>query len=328
MPLDQTSPAAAPADRAPPAGRAPGLSLVLATLGRSSEIARFLASLGDSRQLPMEVILVDQNADDRLVGIVQEGIAAGLAIRHLRIAPRKGLSLARNAGLSVARYAIVGFPDDDCWYEEGVCRGVIECFERNAGLDGLVGRWLDRHDAHAQPMALDPLEQRKFAGIPIASICLFLRTEAVIRLGGFDESLGVGTWAASSEETDLIFRFLAARCRLEFQPAIQVRHHWPGTAIPVTGNFPAVLRGAMARARGTGAMYARHDLAAPVVLRGLAAPFAKMLGLNGGLRGFAYWLGTGIGRWQGFLRWQGLPASTPRQPTQRGTLIHEDEQAY
>jgi glycosyltransferase involved in cell wall biosynthesis len=120
--------------------REPGLSLVLATLGRTDEVARYFESILCSCSLSIEVILVDQNEDDRLANIVKVGIASGLDIRHLRIAPRRGLSLARNEGLKVARYAIVGFPDDDCWYEQDVCYHVIRSFENDPQLDGLVAR--------------------------------------------------------------------------------------------------------------------------------------------------------------------------------------------
>lgn len=289
-----------------------GLSLILATLGRTIEISRFFDSISDSSSSPIEVILVDQNDDERLADIVEAGIALGLDIRHLRIAPRKGLSLARNEGLKIARYAIVGFPDDDCWYEEGVCEQVIRCFTANPSHDGIVARWLDRHTDHQQPQTLNPVQQRRFAGVPIASICLFLRSEYVIDLGGFDERLGVGSWTGSSEETDLVLRLLGAQARLEFQPDILVRHHWAGTSIPVSGNFVAILRGAMSRARGTGAMYAKHALDGVVVLRGLLAPFGRMLGMQGGRRGFAYWLGTGIGRWQGFAHWKNFASRAPK----------------
>lgn len=288
--------------------RKPGLSLILATLGRSIEITRFFESIRGCSGLPIEVIVVDQNEDERLTGIISDGIAFGLDIRHLRIAPRKGLSLARNEGLKIARYEIVGFPDDDCWYEKGVCENTIHSFARNPLLDGIVARWLDRHTVNEQPQILNPMQQRGFRGIPIASICLFLRTERVVNSGCFDERLGVGTWSGSSEETDLVLRLMTANARLEFHPDTLVRHHWSGTSTPTCGDFFPILHASISRARGTGAMYAKHALDSYVVLKGLLAPFGKMLGMKSGMRGFAYWLGTGIGRWQGYIHWKKLRA--------------------
>lgn len=283
----------------------PGLSLILATLGRTSEIERFLASIAGSA-VPLEVIVVDQNEDHRLDPIVKAGLAMGLDIRHLRIAPAKGLSLARNRGLEHARFELVGFPDDDCWYEAGVCGSIYEAFAGNNELGGVVARWHDRHEMTDGNSVLHIESQRRFSGIPLASICLFFRTHLVVNAGGFDERLGVGTWSGSSEETDLVFRLLTNRTRIEFRSEIVVRHYWPGTSIPVSGELQAIFRGAISRARGTGAMYAKHALAISVVSRGLLAPLLKMLLPRDGAHGLAYWLGTTVGRWQGFLYWRGL----------------------
>jgi glycosyltransferase involved in cell wall biosynthesis len=287
-----------------------GLSLVLATLGRSTEIERFFGSIRECTSWPVEIIVVDQNDDDCLMGILESGRKLGLTIHHLRIAPRKGLSLARNEGLRIARYSIVGFPDDDCWYESGVIMRVIQEYRHDENIDGLVARWLDRHAPHDQPQRLSPSHQRRFSGVPIASICLFLSTEFVFAAGGFDEHLGVGTWAGSSEETDLVFRMMELGGRFVYCPDILVRHHWAGTAVPITGKLSSILRGAILRARGTGAIYAKHALDNAVVLKGLVAPIVKMFGLSGGVRGLAYWLGTALGRWQGFARWRRLRTLT------------------
>lgn len=283
-----------------------GLSLVLATLGRVEEISRFFQSAKIPTSVPVEIIVVDQNNDDRLAALIEEGRRSGLTIIHIRIAPRRGLSLARNIGLSAARYSIVGFPDDDCWYEPSVCQRVIDRFRATPDIDGLVARWIERHDTQGHAAHLNPALQRKFSGIPIASICLFFRIEAVQAAGAFDEKLGVGTWFGSSEETDLVFQMLGAGRKFEFDPNIVVHHFWSGAAIPVSGTANAVLRNAMSRARGTGAIYAKHRLSNTVILRGLLAPLTKVFDFRYGLRGVAYWLGTSIGRWQGFIRWYSL----------------------
>ncbi|MEO6928668.1 MAG: glycosyltransferase, partial [Casimicrobiaceae bacterium] len=57
------------------------------------------------------VVVIDQNADDRLVNLVAR-YAGRLEITHIRRAPR-GLSRSRNAGLAVARGKTVALADDD-----------------------------------------------------------------------------------------------------------------------------------------------------------------------------------------------------------------------
>jgi len=47
-------------------------SLVVATCGRTTEVTTFLASVLCQRRNDIEVILVDQNADDRLLPVMEE----------------------------------------------------------------------------------------------------------------------------------------------------------------------------------------------------------------------------------------------------------------
>ena len=277
-----------------------GLSLVLATLGRTNELLRFFESLKNSNNLPVEVVLVDQNEDARLEKIVQEGERMGIYIKHLHIAPLKGLSIARNHGLKAAKYALVGFPDDDCWYEQGVCDCVLERFSSDADLDGLVVRWAERHKDLYKNKLLNKDCQLGFRGVPIASICLFFRTDLVLDHGGFDESLGVGTWAGSSEETDLVFKVLAAGATTKYCADVSVRHSWSSDLLPVSGGVESIFKSAISRARGTGVIYYKHSIDLFVVFRGLLSPLVRTILFKGGFIGFVFWFGTTLGRLQGY----------------------------
>ncbi|MFM7689914.1 MAG: glycosyltransferase family A protein, partial [Alphaproteobacteria bacterium] len=112
-------------------------SLIVATLGRSSEIGALLESLLAQGRDDLEVIIVDQNADDRVVPVLQP-YAARLPITHLRSAIRNA-NHARNLGLREARGEIVTFPDDDCLYPPGVLTRVDGAFRAAPSLDVLTG---------------------------------------------------------------------------------------------------------------------------------------------------------------------------------------------
>ena len=88
-------------------------SLVLATVGRTEELNRFFASLDYATHRNFEVILVDQNPDDRLNSVLDHYDGRFPAL-HLR--SERGLSRARNVGLRRVTGDVVAFPDDDCWY--------------------------------------------------------------------------------------------------------------------------------------------------------------------------------------------------------------------
>ena len=101
-------------------------SLIVATLNRVTELDRFLVSLEEQSYRDFEVVVVDQNPDDRLVPML--ALHPRLAIRHLR--SERGLARARNVGLRAARGDIIAVPDDDCWYSEDCLMRVSEWFER------------------------------------------------------------------------------------------------------------------------------------------------------------------------------------------------------
>src|SRR5260370_6876575 len=113
------------------------VSLILATKNRADEVSRFVQSLGNQGKILIELIVVDQNTDDRLEPVVAEAKRLFPTI-HLRA--KSGLSHARNVGLASATGDIISFPDDDCWYPKGLLARVMSVFETSVAVDGLTGR--------------------------------------------------------------------------------------------------------------------------------------------------------------------------------------------
>ena len=112
-------------------------SLILATVDRVLELGRFLDSLQDQIGVDYELIVVDQNQDDRLEALL-ESFRGTVELRHLHCA--KGLSKARNVGLAVASGDIIAFPDDDCVYDAGLLDCVESFFLEHPEIDGLTGK--------------------------------------------------------------------------------------------------------------------------------------------------------------------------------------------
>ena len=82
-------------------------SLVLATVGRTDELRRFLAHLDTQTHREFELVVVDQNKDERLKPIL-EPYRGKFPILHLP--SEQGLSRARNVGIEHARGDVIGFP--------------------------------------------------------------------------------------------------------------------------------------------------------------------------------------------------------------------------
>ena len=199
-------------------------SLIMGTLGRTREVGAFLASLRRQDHTDFELLIVDQNPDDRLAPLIDE-YRQHFRVLHYRSAP--GLSRARNVGLRYASGDVIAFPDDDCWYPDGLLSQVAARLQAQPSLQGLTGRFVDeagrsegRWLTRSQPLG------RFNVWRGAISFSIFLRRSLVQRIGGFDEALGVGAgtpWGAG-EETDFLLRGLQAGGAIEYDRDLVLRH--------------------------------------------------------------------------------------------------------
>ena len=272
----------------------PLFSLILATYGRVDALAPLVSSLVAQSYRNFEVVLADQNGDDRVVTLVEPLRAAGLLGSHLRL-PEPNLSAARNAGLAAARGRYVAFPDDDCWYEPGTLAHAAAIFAAHRDLQGIAARWAEAPTESAD-LSIDPISpeaMRRFRGGNVASITLFLERAAVQAIGGFDERIGVGRWYGAAEETDLVLALVARGHKIRHARDVVVHHAFDAEA--ANPPRPDLER---KRARGTGALYAKHRLPGWVVARGILAPLLAVPGPN-----LALGAARSLGRLEGMLRW-------------------------
>lgn len=202
-------------------------SLILGTFGRTEELEHYLASLDAQSYRNFELIVLDQNPDDRLAPVLApyEGRFAILRLRS-----EKGLSRANNLGLRHASGVIVGFPDDDCRYPPDLLGRVAQFFSDNPDAAGLCGRSVDSggHDSNgrydAEPGAVDRLTLWRRS----VQYAVFLRVESV-RGAWFDEDLGPGAGTAywASDETDFLLQLLRRGATLRYDPTLTVIHPHP-----------------------------------------------------------------------------------------------------
>lgn len=276
------------------------LSLVMATVGRRDEVGRMIRSLAAQDTRAFELIVIDQNADDRLEQEISNGRAAGLDIRHERLFP-PDLVAARNRGIALARYEAIGFPDDDCWYEPTVVSGVLEVFAAGR-CDGVVVRWYEEDQRGEPPHRLSEDKWRRFREVKASSIVQFCKRDLLVALSGFDLRFGLPKWYGGSEETELVFRALRHGFDLQYCPDIVV-HHPISVAVP-SGDLLQACRHIRSRARGTGAIYAKHRLSSYVICRGFLAPLLKPLLPPRSFAAIAVGIFESLGRIEGFLRWR------------------------
>jgi glycosyltransferase involved in cell wall biosynthesis len=200
----------------------PSFDLVVATIGRVSELDHLFTSLEFQTHKDFRVIVVDQNPDESLRPALER---TGLEVVHVRSAP--GLSRARNAGLAHVVADVVAFPDDDCAYEQDVLGHVGRLLARERELDGVTGRSVDRGGRSSPSWKRDTavLNDHNLWNRAI-SYTIFLRREVVEQVGAFDEHLGLGSsepWS-SGEEIDYLIRALRSGARIRYDPTLTVHH--------------------------------------------------------------------------------------------------------
>jgi GT2 family glycosyltransferase len=280
--------------------RKPDVSLILATVGRTDELGRLFDSLAAQTFSNFEVIVVDQNTDNRLLPHLERAKYLGIAIRHLKHHP-PNLAAARNAGIDAARGRWIGFPDDDCWYDPRLLETLAARFACPDKPTGIIVRWVEQDEQPMSPAALSWKRSRAFRDIAVSSITLFCQRALFKEIGGFDSRLGVGQWFGAGEETDLALRALRAGAHLTYEPRGEV-HHAVGSSTPDTSQQARLV--ARHRARGTGALYVKHRLPAWVIARGVLAPLLRplMKGALGGQLALGY--ATARGRIDGMLAWR------------------------
>ncbi|MFO1150492.1 MAG: glycosyltransferase family A protein [Alsobacter sp.] len=199
-------------------------SLVVCSVGRTEELKRLFESLRGQSFRSFEVILVDQNDDDRLDDLVSR--FSDLTITHVHAA--RGLSHARNVGLDYTCGDIVAFPDDDCWYPPTLLAEVATLVRLRRGVDIVSGRTVDESGISSVSVfdsSAQPVSRSNFLRCGNSNT-LFFRRDALARIGPFDTKLGVGapTIFGSGEEADVILRALSLGMAIEYRPDLLVHH--------------------------------------------------------------------------------------------------------
>jgi glycosyltransferase involved in cell wall biosynthesis len=200
------------------------ISLIVATINRVTELEQLFDSLDRQSYKNFEVLLVDQNPDDRLLAVVNH--YKGLAIQRYRSG--RGLSRARNVALPHVQGDIVAFPDDDCWYPDDLLATVAAWFDSHPDFAGLLATLRDADGTPVGPRW--PPNSRLCTKEDIFLYAIspngFLRRSVVDAIGPFNESLGIGaaTTYQSGEDFDYFLRPLALGMKIGYEPSITVHH--------------------------------------------------------------------------------------------------------
>lgn len=200
------------------------VSLVITTCNRVTELEQLLVSLEAQTCTDFEVIIVDQNADDRVLSVL--GRHPGLRLR--RFSSGRGAARGRNVGLRAVAGEVVAFPDDDCWYPDHLLADVVNWFRSNPQFDALISSVRNSQDEPMVPKFPPPQGPcTKHSVMRCAmAVNLFLRKRAVDAVGFFREDMGPGCASPyqSGEDLDYIVRAIKHGMSVWYQPSFAVYH--------------------------------------------------------------------------------------------------------
>jgi len=209
------------------------LSLIVCTRNRAKSLALTLdsieAAIKHSNKMDIEVVIVNNASTDNTGVMVQEWSATVPFPVLTPYEARKGLSHARNTGMSVASGTLLAFTDDDCRLAPDYFVALDRCYQKDDGPvmrggrvelgdpdDLPIGIKLDSHVHHMTDI--------DHPGNFIIGANMIITRAVLNHVGFFDVRFGAGAAFVAAEETDYIYRCYLHNIRVEYVPDLVVFH--------------------------------------------------------------------------------------------------------
>lgn len=200
------------------------ISVIVPTYNRAALIHETLASIFEQTYADYEVLVVDDGSDD---GTYETLASYGDRIRYLRI-QHAGASVARNAGMALARGDTVAFLDsDDRWTPTFLEKMTAALTAAPGAGFAYCDYAMFSRDGPVQPVCLAPDEKingdifpKLLEGAFVCTGSLLIRRSALQQIGGFDPGLRI------VHDWDLWLR-LAHRYDAVYvdEPLLRIRRH-------------------------------------------------------------------------------------------------------
>jgi len=205
----------------------PTVSVIIPVLNAEATIKDLLDSLieVDYDKGKLDVIVVDGGSTDRTRDIVQ------MYRVKLVLESRRGINVARNAGVRNSQGEIVAFTDADCAVPKDWIKRIVENFkDPNVGcLGGSVSRYKDDFISIYADNSIVPVLRRfkkreildtvqPFSRYP-AGCNMAVRRSAIEKLNGFDEQVRYGF-----DEDELVERICNSGFKMVLDPSVMIKH--------------------------------------------------------------------------------------------------------
>jgi glycosyltransferase involved in cell wall biosynthesis len=206
----------------------PRVSVVIPTRNRPAELAGAVATALGQRDVPLEVIVVDDaspdsSASERVVAAATEPLA-----RCIVRDERGGPAAARNTGIDAARAEWVAFLDDDDRWAPGKLSAQLASIEAAGGDWGWCATAVIADDGNVIYEQPSPPPNEIQAGllvcnaVPGSASSVVARRDLLERTGGFDESF------AHLADWELWLRLAAVGTPAGCEQVLVTQHIHPG----------------------------------------------------------------------------------------------------
>jgi GT2 family glycosyltransferase len=228
-----------------PADLLPRASVVVPTICRTPvELVRTVEALLNSDYPDFEVIVVDNRP-----GTGNEPLPEFPSTErvHVAVEPVRGISAARNRGITLSTGDFVAFTDDDAIVDESWLRALGTTFALDSEIDAIGGLvlpeglatepqlWFEEfYGGFSRSFRAEKLSLERLKGTdPLfpyapgrfgAGCNMAFRRSTLERVGGFDIALGTGTLARGGEDLAMFLELLVSGGTLAFEPGAVVRH--------------------------------------------------------------------------------------------------------
>ena len=211
------------------------ISVLICTRDRTEHLRRCLDSLASSTVKPLEIVVIDQSRGDETAHSVRS-FTNCTKIPLLYHRPGSvGHTKARNIGVKLSSGTVVAFTDDDCLVDPDWLGAIVSGFS-DPRVVCVCGRTKPAaHQDRPRQALISTLNcdrsrvfrgRRNPIGIGRGNNMAFLRDD-LLRLGAFNELIGVGTNIYTGDDIDLFYRVLCAGGWIAYCPDAVVYHAQP-----------------------------------------------------------------------------------------------------
>jgi len=237
----------------------PSVTVVVPTRDRAHLVEDTVRALLALDYPSFDIVVVDQSANDA----TKDGVrAAANGDRRIRVESTDtvGAAAARTLGMRTSRADIVAYTDDDCIVAAGWLDAIVAEFNDPA-VSAVCGRLLPydygKRALTGMEVGFKPTERRtEYARrVPPWYIGhggnMAFRRADLAAIGGFDALLGAGACFGAGEDSDALYRLLAAGKHVVYSPrALAYHKHWK--------DWPQQRKMEHAYGIGVGAQFAKY----------------------------------------------------------------------